>query len=191
MMRRMLSQSSRFVFSPYDISKEKNLYYEIDIEAKHKEDLLRELEQQQGLKAQDIFSDIHGLASVNARGTAHRFKQYKDYLQAGKNKMGEGDFEGAVENFRWADKLKPNDPYILLNLGNARIQWTIHLDIETVRGVLEQAKNDLYKALNLVKRGKQQELQNQIEEKLNGLKRYKKCLKIHFHEEIEKAGVKF
>lgn len=187
LMRRMLSQSSRFIFSPDDISRfgpdKGNLYDYIKVEKGDKESLLLELEQQQGLKAQDIFSDIHGLASVNAREIPHRFKQYKDHLRIGRRKMQEGDFKGAIESFNQADKLKPNDPYILLELGDAQIHLVNHntpATIEISREVLSQAKGNLIRAQELVRDIENCELQNQIGEKLGELHSCESRLEEHF-----------
>lgn len=198
LMRRMLSQSSRFIFGPDDIFKfgpdntfEKvKLYDYIKIEAEDKEDLLLELEQQQGLKAQDIFSDIHGFASVNAREIPHRFKQYKDHLRIGRRKMQEGDFKGAIDSFNQADKLKPNDPYILLKLGDARIHLVNHntpSTIEILREVLSQAADNLIRAQELVRDIENCELQNQIDEKLGELHSCESDLEEHFSVMEEEA----
>lgn len=187
LMSRVLSQSSRFIISSEDIPKEGGLYEWIEIDATHKEDLLLELEQQQGLKPQNIFSDIPGLATVNARGTPHRLKEHRTLMRDGKSKMQEGDFEGAIEVFKRANKLKSNDPYTLFNLGDARIQWGNYLDREESWKSLEEAETDLYKALRLAEIREQQELQNQIEEKLSELEQTKEGFEDYFSELEEEA----
>lgn len=181
-MDRMLSQASRFIFSSEDISEKKGLYYEITIAAGDKEGLLLELEQQQGLKLQSIFSDIQGLASVNARGMPHRFKQSRDYVKMGKEKMLEGDYEGAIKDFSQADKKKSNEPVVLLLRGEARIQWVFHgadrLGKEGTREQLEKAREDLEQAQDSTD-GK---LQDQVDEQLTQLASFEEALDDFFDE---------
>ena len=198
-MRRMLSQSSRFIFSsydisnfgPYDITKKKDgIYYEIVVKADHKEGLLSELKQKYGLKPQDIFSDIPGLASVNARSTPHRFKQYKDYLLAGKKRLQEEDFENAFKNFDRANRLQPEDPEILFMLGKDMLRWARAEGIEflgkdTTWDFLVDAENYLGKALNLAEESNRQKLQNEIKEELKKLEQCKKGFKNAFRESDE------
>ena len=167
LMGRMLSQASRFIFSSCDISQKGKLYHEIEIAAEDKKGLLLELELQQGLKPQNIFSDIPGLASVNARGMPHQLKHYKYYLKKGKEKILEGNFEDAIQNFNQADKLKPNDLVILLERIEARKRRANELDGEQSWEELEQAREDLKQARDLIKEIKNWELQNKIKYLLN------------------------
>ena len=187
LMSRVLSQSSRFIISSEDIPQEGGVYECIEIDLTHKEDLLSELERQQGLKPQNIFSDIPGLATVNARGIPHRLKQHRTLMRDGKSKMQEGDFESATEIFNRANKLKPNDPYTLLNLGDAQMQWGDYLNRDESQETLEEAENILCKALELAERSEQQGLQNQIEEKLNDLDQIKEGFEDYFNELEEEA----
>lgn len=180
LMGRMLSQASRFIFSSYNISQEKNLYREIRIEAKDKEGLLLELEQQQGLKPQNIFSDIPGLASINVRGIPHRLKRYKDHLRVGRSKAQEGDYEGSIKNLNRANKLRSNEPTILFERGKAQMGWVESkaslLGRERSWELLRQARDDLETARDLAKGIENKELQNQIKEKLKELISYEENL---------------
>ena len=107
LMGRMLSQESRFLFGPQDIPRDH--YFYIDIEEEHKEILLRELRQQQGLRSETVFSDIHGFADINARDKPWKVKSYEDYMQSGMNKLQERDEPAnAVKDFDRAIKLKPD-----------------------------------------------------------------------------------
>ena len=173
LLDRMLNQASRFIISPYDISQKEEIYYEILIKAEHKENLLLELKQQQGLKPQNIFSDIPGLASINARGIPYRSNQFEIYLWAGKGKTQEGNFEAAIEDLSQADRLEPNNPSILFALGDARMRWTsysaVQLGRERLQEILGQAKNDLVRAQNLAGEIGEKELQNRSKEKLEEL----------------------
>ena len=188
-MRRMLSQSSKFIFSSYDISKRTELYDYIKIEGKHKKILLSELEQIQGLKPQDIFSDIPGFASVNARGMPHQFKEYKDHLQAGRIGIREEDFMFAIKHLDRANQLKPGDPDVIFALGEAQLRCAQveggdFFGRDATWSHLEGAEDDLQKALRLTRRN---ELQNQIKEKLKIVKKYKENFENAFRESEEKG----
>lgn len=173
LMDRMLNQASRFIISPYDIPKKENLYFEIVIKAEHKESLLLELKQQQGLRPQNVFSDIPGLASINARGIPYRSKYSEIYLWASKRKAQEGDFENAIKDLDRANKLEPNNPSILLARGGALMQWTsydaVQLGKEKLQKILDKAQNDLERARDLARETGEKELRDQAGEKLKEL----------------------
>ena len=172
LMSRVLSQSSRFIIGSEDIPE--RLYDSIEIAETHKEDLLLELEQQQGLKPQNIFSDIPGLAIVNARDIPHRLKQYRVLLRAGRKKIQEGNFEGAVEDLNRADKLETDNPNILLARGEALTKWVNYDGYQLGRKrswkTLERAEDDLMRVRNIAKNTGKRELQNQVNEKLKELR---------------------
>lgn len=193
LMDRMLSQASRFIFSSYNIYKQENykrekFYHEIKIDTDHKEGLLLELEQQQGLKPQNVFSDISGLAGINTRRILYLPKQVEDYLRAGKRKMREGNFEDAIEDLDQADKLEPENPNILLARGKARMKWTYHdaveLGMEKSQKILKQAKNDFIRVQDLANEVKNSRLQKRVKEKLDELDAWEGIL-YDFLNEIE------
>ena len=125
LMGRMLSQESRFLFGPQDIPND--AYFCIDIEEGDKEDLLRELRQQQGLRPETVFSDIHGFADINARGKPWKIKSYEDYMQSGMNKLQErGEFTDAIKDFDRAIKLKSDSVDAWFYSGVAREEMGMH-----------------------------------------------------------------
>ena len=125
LMGRMLSQESRFLFGPQDIPED--AYFYIDIREEHKENLLRELIQQQGLRPETVFSDIHGFADINARGKPWKIKSYEDYMRSGMNKLQErGELTSAIEDFDEAVKLKPDSVDAWFYSGIARVRIGRH-----------------------------------------------------------------
>ena len=125
LMGRMLSQESRFFFGPQDIPED--AYFYIDIKGDHKKDLLIELERQQGLRPETVFSDIHGFADINARGRPWKIKSYEEYMQSGMSKLHErGEFASAIEDFDRAIKLKPDNSDAWFYSGVARKRMGMH-----------------------------------------------------------------
>ena len=125
LMGRMLSQESRFLFGPQGIPEEICLY--IEIEEEHKDGLIRELRQQQGLRPETVFSDIHGYADINARNKPWKIKSYEDYMQAGWDKFSAGDeFADALKEFDKAIKLDPNRADAWFYAGMAKERMGMH-----------------------------------------------------------------
>lgn len=125
LMGRMLSQESRFLFGPKDVSdsnQEERLFlppqylFSIKVKQKHKEQLLEELNRHCGLNRRSIFSDIHGFVTVNNHRTSF---QKKDYVQEGKEKIEKGDFLGAIEDLNVALELDEKNATTWLHLGSA------------------------------------------------------------------------
>ena len=138
LMGRMLSQESRFLFGSQDIPK--NTCFCIEIDEEHKEGLLGELRCQQGLHPETVFSDIHGFASINARGKPWKIKNYMDYIGAGVSKLLERDEAAdAVQNFNKAIKLNPDrfDAWIFRGLAKRSL------------GMYEEAIKDFDEGINL------------------------------------------
>ena len=125
LMGRMLSQESRFLFGPQDIPED--IYLHIDIEEEDKEGLLRELRQQQGLRPETVFSDIHGFADINARDKPWKIKSYEDYIQAGMSKLQKRDeLANAVKDFERAMELEPGSTDAWFYSGVARERMGMH-----------------------------------------------------------------
>ena len=150
LMGRMLSQESRFLFGPQDIPK--GLYFHIDIEEEHKEDLLIELGRQQGLRPETVFSDIHGFADINARGKPLKIKSYEDYMRSGMNKLKErGELTGAIEDFDEAIKLRPDSENVWFYSGVAKRR--VGRYEEAIKSFDEAIKLDAYDAVTWYHRG--------------------------------------
>ena len=139
LMGRMLSQESRFLFGPQDIPKSNYLY--IDIEEGHKEGLLKELRQQQGLRPETVFSDIHGFADINARGKPWKVKSYENCMQAGMSKLQKHDeLANAVKDFERAIELEPGSTDAWFYSGVAKERMGMHA--EAIKNFDEAIKLD-------------------------------------------------
>ena len=108
LMGRMLSQNSQFLFGPQGIP-EGGFRDSIEIKGKDKKDLLEELEQQQGLRPDTIFSDIQGFADANTRGVSLPKRNFEDYLREGVRKTQEGNFSDAIKDLDKAISLYSNN----------------------------------------------------------------------------------
>ena len=150
LMGRMLSQESRFLFGPQDIPEDIYLY--IDIEKEHKEGLLRELRQQQGLRPETVFSDIHGFADINARDKPWKIKSYEDHMQAGMSKLQKRDeIANAVKDFERAIELEPGRVDAWFYSGLARERMGMHE--EAIKNFDEAIKLDAGFTLAWTNRG--------------------------------------
>ncbi len=119
-IQRIKSQDSVFIFGMPEIPKD--YLYKFTIKSKNKKTIRKQLKYLENISEITLFDDLYGFSSAN--------NQYKDIddidpeelYEQGKEYLNTKQFKQAIKMFNKVLSYKKDDPYLLANMGWAKIQ---------------------------------------------------------------------